>query len=260
MAIGRRIHNVDQVFNGFTFLAANASLMGKFDDARNHCAELVALLPGVADPTLRFQAPMMFGWTETLAGNPQGAIAHLEETLRQIHGVQDTSYPIIVLTCLCENHLGLGDAAAALAASRRATELQLARERGIVGNGASTADVWWWHHRALLASDEPVAAGRALESAYGFLLDGIASLSDEGLRRSYLNKRASYRDLVHAWIEHARRRRYSAKRRTAHLAGDADLRAPFERLVDTGVRLNELRSADELHEFLVDEVTELSGA
>jgi hypothetical protein len=51
-----------------------------------------------------------------------------------------------------------------------------------------------------------------------------------------------------------------AKRRAAHLAGKADLRAPFERLVDTGVRLNELRSAEELQEFLVDEVTELSGA
>ena len=63
----------------------------KFDDARNHCAELAALLPGVADPILRFQAPMMSGWTETLAGNPQGAVAPLEETLRQIQGVQDTS-------------------------------------------------------------------------------------------------------------------------------------------------------------------------
>ncbi len=63
-----------------------------------------------------------------------------------------------------------------------------------------------------------------------------------------------------AWIAYARRQRFSAKRRTAHLAGEADLRAPFERLVDTGVRLNELHSATELHEFLVDEVTELSGA
>src|SRR5439155_7277859 len=44
------------------------------------------------------------------------------------------------------------------------------------------------------------------------------------------------------------------------LAGEADLHAPFERLVDTGMRLNELRSSEELHEFLVDEVTELSGA
>src|ERR1700687_5945138 len=34
----------------------------------------------------------------------------------------------------------------------------------------------------------------------------------------------------------------------------------FKRLVEAGVRLNELRSAKELQEFLVDEVTELSGA
>ena len=42
--------------------------------------------------------------------------------------------------------------------------------------------------------------------------------------------------------------------------GEANLREPFERLVDTGLRLNELRSAAELHEFLIDEATELSGA
>jgi hypothetical protein len=29
----------------------------------------------------------------------------------------------------------------------------------------------------------------------------------------------------------------------------------FRRLVDTGVRLNELRSAEEMHEFIVDELT-----
>ena len=85
-------------------------------------------------------------------------------------------------------------------------------------------------------------------------------MSDEGLRRSYLNKIDSHRAIVRAWIAHARRRRLSAKRRAAHLAGEADLRAPLERLVDTGMRLNELRSAEELHEFLVDEVTELAGA
>src|SRR6202030_901577 len=100
----------------------------------------------------------------------------------------------------------------------------------------------------------------ALQTAYALLLEGIGTLSDEGLRRSYLNKIDSHRAIVRAWIEHARERRFSTKRRTAHLAGEGDLRAPFERLVDTGMRLNELRSAAELHEFLVDEVTELSGA
>ena len=137
MAMRRRMHDVDAVFNGFTFLNVNASLMGKVDDARRYCAEMAALLPGVADPELRSQAPLIYGWTETAAGNAQGALPHLEEALRQFQGVQDTSYLIMVLTSLCENYLALGDAAAALDASRQATDLQGARERGAVGNGAS---------------------------------------------------------------------------------------------------------------------------
>ena len=38
------------------------------------------------------------------------------------------------------------------------------------------------------------------------------------------------------------------------------LREPFERLVDSGLRLSELRSEPELHDVLIDKVTELSGA
>ena len=38
------------------------------------------------------------------------------------------------------------------------------------------------------------------------------------------------------------------------------LREPFERLVDSGLRLNELRTERELHDFLIDKATELSGA
>ena len=52
----------------------------------------------------------------------------------------------------------------------------------------------------------------------------------------------------------------SEARRLAHLAIASDLGEPFKRLVDTGTRLNELRSAAALHDFLIDEVTELSGA
>jgi len=38
------------------------------------------------------------------------------------------------------------------------------------------------------------------------------------------------------------------------------LRGRFERLVDTGLRLNELRGERELHQFLIAAATELSGA
>src|SRR5438132_12219626 len=96
--------------------------------------------------------------------------------------------------------------------------------------------------------------------AYQFMLKGIVSLSDEGLRRNYLNKIEAHREIVRAWLKDARRRRLSPERRAAHLVGEANLREPFERLVDTGLRLNELRSTAELHEFLIDEAKELSGA
>ena len=120
--------------------------------------------------------------------------------------------------------------------------------------------VWWRHSQALQANGEVAAAREALEMAYQFMLKGIAGLSDEGLRRNYLNKIEEHREIVGAWIKDARKRRLSPQRSTAHLAGEANLREPFERLVDTGLRLNELRSAAELHEFLIDEATELSGA
>ena len=37
------------------------------------------------------------------------------------------------------------------------------------------------------------------------------------------------------------------------------LREPFKRLFDAGLRMNELRASAELHEFLIDEATEISG-
>ena len=47
---------------------------------------------------------------------------------------------------------------------------------------------------------------------------------------------------------------------SAHLQGTANLRESIERLVDTGLRLNEQASSDALHAFLIEEVAELLGA
>src|SRR5262249_52123016 len=100
----------------------------------------------------------------------------------------------------------------------------------------------------------------ALERAYGFLLEGIASLSDEGLRRNYLNKIEANREIVAAWLKDSQRRKLAPEKRFAHLAGEANLREPFERLVDSGLRLNERRPSAEPHELLIDEATERGGA
>ncbi len=148
---------------------------------------------------------------------------------------------------------------AALAATRRATGIHRRHDLAPL-QGMTPALVWWEHSRALKAARRAADARKALERAYEFMRKGIASVSDEGLRRNYLNKIEWHREIIGAWLDDAVTRGLAPARRAAHLVGEASLREPFERLVDTGLRLNELRSATELHEFLIDEVTELSGA
>jgi hypothetical protein len=121
-------------------------------------------------------------------------------------------------------------------------------------------EIWWVHARALTARGRADDAWAALEQAHALLLDNVRNVQDEVLRRNFLNKVAANRGIVQAWLREAAQRRLPAARRLAHLRIRSNLGEPFKRLVDTGTRLNELRSAAALQEFLIDEITELSGA
>ena len=260
LAIFRSMQATGSVVNGLLILSVVEARLGNHGAQRKIVDEAAALnanLPSrFFDPTIS----LCKGHIALAAGDAKAALPFVEDAVRGVSGRAETSYEIGSLVFLAKVHSTLGNAAAMLAASTRATELYRARDRHSLDTMVSPAEVWWKHHQALVANGEHRRARKVLETAYAALLESIRTLSDEGLRRSYLNKTDAHREIVRAWIDHARRNKLSAKRRTAHLAGDDDLSAPFERLVDTGVRLNELRSAEELHEFLVDEVTELSGA
>ena len=162
------------------------------------------------------------------------------------------------LAMLGQAHLAAGQPEAALASTQRAAEIHEAHGAGAMED-MDAPMLWWQHHRALAANGKAAAASRALARAYRLMVEPIAHLSDAGLRRNYLNKIDVHREIVAAWLA-AKVPARGKPPRIPHLAGETSLREPFERLVDTGLRLNELRSAAELHEFLIDEATELSGA
>ncbi|MGL6112506.1 MAG: GAF domain-containing protein, partial [Rubrivivax sp.] len=65
---------------------------------------------------------------------------------------------------------------------------------------------------------------------------------------------------VPAWLAESARRGMPDVQRLEHLRLPSSLADPFKRLVDSGLRLTQLRSEASLHDFLIDEVTELSGA
>ena len=145
------------------------------------------------------------------------------------------------------------------AATERAIAMHRTHDGGEI-EGMSAASCGGSTPRRCAANGESTAARAGARDGVSVpASSGIAGLSDEGLRRNYLNKVDAHREIVAAL---ARRTRaappVAGSGAPPHLAGEANLREPFERLVDTGLRLNELRSAAELHEFLIDEATELS--
>jgi GAF domain-containing protein/CheY-like chemotaxis protein/tetratricopeptide (TPR) repeat protein len=240
-------------------LAEAEIAMGHLDSARAYIAKLAGMTGERVSPLMSFTLASTEGRLALLGNDAASALRHFERALQSARDGGLVAPEMDALTSVGQTRLALGNPRAALTATRRAAEMHRAHDLAAL-DGMSPPLTWWRHSQALQANKQAPAAREALEMAYRFLLKGIAGLGDEGLRRNYLNKIDGHREIVHAWLKDARKRRLSPERRAAHLAGEANLREPFERLVDTGLRLNELRSATELHEFLIDEATELSGA
>ena len=241
-------------------LAVIEAEMGHFDRARERLAEVVAT-PGGRDAARRFPGfePMLRGRLAFREEDAQSAVAQYKRAVTLSRGAKQDAVQCNALAELAHALLATGDPGAALKATRRAVAIHRSHDLAPI-QGLAPAMVWWEHSRALAANGERKEAREALETAYDFMRKGIAGLGDEGLRRNYLNKIRSHREIITAWLADAPKRKLSPARRSAHLQGEANLREPFERLVDTGLRLNELRESAELHEFLIDEATELSGA
>ena len=251
--VGNKLGIVTNAWN----LLLNEQLF-RHPDAARIAADTAALTRKLGARRFAGHASHAAGRFALLEGRAAEAAIHFARAVEELGDADDGQLMEFLTQAACA-HLAAGDAAKALAVSRRATELH--RSKGYAQiDGTDPPAMWWWHREALLASGKTAEARAALARAYRFVLDFVSGLSDEGLRRNALNKKAEVRAIVRAWLAHARGSNLPKAKREAHLAGAANLREPFERLVDTGLRLNELRSAEDLQTFLVDEASELTGA
>ncbi len=152
--------------------------------------------------------------------------------------------------------LGLHDGENALQHSNRAVALlettQLVQEY-------HTQEIWWRHYQVLQTSNSP-AAFAALDNAKKTMLDAIENLSDEGLRRNYLNKVVVNRAITLAWVAQAAQRDQAANAFTEHEPIPGNLREQFQRVTEIGARLTAEHDPDSLADFIVREFVEMSGA
>jgi GAF domain-containing protein/tetratricopeptide (TPR) repeat protein len=260
LAVSERIHSEPLMLNQKSNLASVFLEDGDVQSARSFVEDAAALAARSDILVERAEAHYLQGTLAMLTGEPARAVREFRSAVRMVAETGDEMLELNYLPYLVEAYLAAGREKLALAASRRATKLHKAHGFAATSGSATRAFIWWTHHRALAANGKAAEAQAALEMAYRMMTEAIATVSDEGVRRSFLCHVSAHREIIAAWLADARRRKLPPERRTAHLAGEASLREPFERLVDTGVRLNELRSAGEIHEFLVEEVTELTGA
>jgi signal transduction histidine kinase/DNA-binding response OmpR family regulator len=258
LAIQQRLGILSNIVMAQWNLAEGLRRLGQWDEVR-------LLLPEAAALTRRLNTSLWHGQVAYVEGLlAEAEDRHADAARCQARAVReaaqgDEANLTVYLTAAGRTHLAAGQPQRALAATRRAAQLHRQLDLAHL-DGMDPPSLWWWHSRALAANGHQAEATAALQQAWQLLLARVQGLGDEGLRRSVLNKPADNRALVLGWLAHARAAGLPQEQREAHLAGKTNLREPFERLVDTGLRLNELRRADELAEFLVDEATELSGA
>jgi GAF domain-containing protein/DNA-binding response OmpR family regulator len=238
-------------------LADAATIVGDLDTARKFASELAEMVASLGDPYMESGIATTWGELALAEGDPTSAVRYIKNAVQIIHELGLYSENI-ALTQLANAYLTKGNRAAALKATRKATQLHALNGYAKPG-GLSSQEIWWRHTQALLANGQNKSAREALERAYDFLLAGITNLRDEGLRRNYLNKVKANRELLQFWVKDGRERKLAPERLYAHLAIESNLREPFQRLADTGLRLNGLHSIAEIRTFLVDEATELSG-
>ena len=238
-------------------LADAETILGNLEAARSFLRELTPLIPSLGDPKMDTGLETSLGSLALAEGKPAAAVRYFKSAIQIVH--QDgLSSENGFLAQLAQAYLAKGNPAAALKATRKATQLH--RQQAFAKPEAvSSQELWWRHTQALLANKQTGPAREALERAYDFLLEGIASVHDEGLRRNYLNKVAANRELLQYWVKDGRKRKLPKERLFAHLAIESGLREPFQRLADTGLRLNGLHNLAEIQAFLVEEATELTG-
>ncbi len=243
--------------------------LGEYQQAQQVIEEGRALSIDVGDRWAESTYWLLLGRVMLARNHPREAremIQNACEIQRELGTLGFLSYS---LAWLGSAYLTLGDWETALRCTTEAVE-----HLNTVGNVGDypSHDVLWLHYQVLKANpersdDDPISdeIWDVLQRAREMMFDAIATLSDEGMRRNYLNKVRINRDLLAEWTRQATKRQ--AGEPNAPLIVEIP-QAPetervqdrLKRVLDIGVQMNETHEVERLLNYVMDQVIELSGA
>ena len=244
--------------------------LGEHAQARPVLEEGRDLAQAIGLPAVEATYWLALGREALVAGQPDEARRCAQAACNLFREGETPAELASALAWLGTAYLALGDWEAA----HRSTSEAVA-QLDALGNASSEyppQDVWWLHYRVLTAKDEPSplrfedgsssliphpSPFEVLQKARELTLAGIATLSDEGLRRNYLNKVKINRDIIAEWTHQAAARGLAVEEEAPR---PGNLQEQFRRMLAIGVRMNEPREVDALLDFIMDQLIELSGA
>ena len=254
--------------------------LGEYAQAQNAFDESCALASEVSDRTGEGYDRLGLGRAALATGKAEEARQSIQlacDLFREVNALTELA---AALAWLGAAYLALGDPQKA----QRCTAEAVAHleEIGNVSFDYPPQDAWWLHYQVLThdtrshpasrkvkgkpdtfphgkagARDGSDQAWSVLQRAREITLAGIASLSDEGLRRNYLNKVQINRAIIAEWTRQAAARGLAFEEEATR---PGNLQEQLKRLLAIGVRMNEQRDVATLVDFIMDELIELSGA
>ncbi len=279
----REIHGRSSLASFLESLGRIYIELGKYNEARQVLEEGRVLSQDIGDRLSTTTYLMMLGRVELASGQLDKAKELIQEACAMQRKLGTQGYLVTSLAWLGTTFLALGDWKAAYRSTSKAVKLL-----GVVGKAGdyTTQDVWWLHYQVLKtillkkvsstdgsSNNENIEldneSWQCLQRANEAMLAGIATLSDEGLRRNYLNKVKFNRDILFEWATVSAREKYADKQRKedplpATFQGVATLPGRthdrITRLLDISLQMNATLNPDTLLDFVMDNVIELSGA
>ncbi len=207
------------------------------------------------------------------SGNFKGAVAHFQTAIAHFPKSKPRGYRGNALAWLAAAELADGNVGSSYKHAAEAVSL-------CDGSPVLTTEqeIYWWHYQAALSmamqkgehacterrrsKATPLADDQfeILNNCRRLMMDFIARISDEGLRRNYLNKVAINRDITLEWAQQAVLRGESLAPFTKRETSSTSFEKQFQRLVETGNRLTAQRDPNALPETIRNEFVELCGA
>jgi GAF domain-containing protein/CheY-like chemotaxis protein len=262
----RKMHIQNDLANCLDAYSRIELALGNTEEAIRAMEEGSQLSIQVGDRMLQAIYKLLYGQLSLQAGDPKAAFIQFQAA-SNLHEALHLSLEwaqSLVLQALAL--LALNDLAAAEKISAQAVDIL--NQGNVVSGNFMVQDIFWQRYQIMVhrhtfnlgpGTPLPDDTWEVLLEARRRLLETIATLSDDGLRRNYLNKPPINKAILLEWVRQSISRGWVLEELQS---GEQSLlgQDSFKRMLDLSVRMNENRNPDDLLDFILDEVVELCGA